>query len=172
MFEIETDRLILRKLSPGDENDIFEILSDEQTCLDGGGFHSYETQDEEYALLFQRFLTQCRYAVVLKSAGKTIGIISLKENRRAIPTYEIGFTMNPQYRRRGYMYEAVSSLIEAWFQKTDTRMFTTSHIPHNEASRQLIQKLGFTQEGMQHKALPHETLGPVDLVCYYKEKEQ
>lgn len=172
MLEIETERLLLRKLQPSDEQDIFEILSDEQTCLDGGGFHAFEAQDEAYHLLFQRFLTQRRYAVVLKSQNKAIGIISLKENSRAIPAYGIGFVLNPHYCRRGYMYEAVSSLMDAWFEKNDTRMFTASHIPDNEASRSLIQKLGFTPEGTQHKALMHKTLGPVDLVCYYKEKEQ
>lgn len=172
MFEIETERLLLRKLQPCDQQDIFEILSDEQTCLDGGGFHAFEAQDEEYHLLFQRFLTKCRYAVVLKSQNKTIGLINLKENNRAIPTYEIGFTLNPHFRRRGYMYEAVSNMIDAWFEKTDIRMFTASHFPDNEASRGLLQKLGFTLEGIQRKALMHEVLGPVDLVCYYKEKAQ
>lgn len=170
MFEIETERLLLRKLSPDDKNDVFEILSDEQTCLDDGGFHAFQAQEEAFNTMFAWMQTQRRYAIVLKCEHKMIGLINLQDEERAVPAYELGFVLNPKYRRKGYAYEAISSIMAAWFEQTDVEMFTASHFPYNEASKKLIQKLGFTCEGTERKAMNHAVYGPIDLVCYYKEK--
>lgn len=172
MFEIETNRLLLRKFRPGDEDDAFEFCSDEQCSLDDEGTHAFTEKNDDFLVLFTFFVEQNRYAIVLKSENKVIGIISLIEAERAVPSYEIGFLMNRAYHRRGYCYEAAQAVISEWFARTDTKMFLARHFPYNEASRNLLRKLGFTYEGTQHNAMNHAILGPVDLVCYYKEKEQ
>ena len=33
-----------------------------------------------------------------------------------------------------------------------------------------LKMLGFTYEGIEHKAMCHAERGPKDLVCYYMEK--
>lgn len=170
MFEIETNRLLLRKFRSGDECDAFEFCSDEQLNLDDGGTHALTEMNADFFRLFSLFLEQDRYAIELKSENKVIGIINLMDTDRAVPSYEIGFLMNRAYHRHGYCFEAVEAVVSQWFAKTDTRMFLARHFPHNEASRCLIQKLGFTYEGTQHNAVDHATLGLVDLICYYKEK--
>lgn len=171
MFEIETARLLLRKFRPGDEEDVFEFCSDEQCSLDDEGTHAFTEKNDDFFDLFSFFVKHNRYALVLKSENKVIGIISLIDAERAVPSYEIGFRMNSAYHRMGYCFEAVEAVISQWFAKTDTRMFLARHFPHNEASRNLIRKLGFTYEGTQHNAVDHATLGIVDLMCYYKERE-
>lgn len=170
MIEIETPRLFLRKFQEKDKLDMFEILSDEQGSLDDGGYHAYTQMNEEFEDLFQIFLEQQRYAIVLKEKSKTIGILNMMEADRAIPTYEIGFRVNRDYQRRGYAYEALKAVIDTWFSQTDTQMITLSCYPFNTASRKLIEKLGFTYEGMIHKGHYHCMLGPVDLMCYFLER--
>lgn len=171
LFQIETERLLLRPLSDRDRNDVFEILSDEQTCLDDGGFHAFQTQDEKFSSMFAWMKTQRRYGIELKSSHKLIGLVNLQDDERAVPAYELGFVLNPRFRRQGYAYEAVQGVITSWFEKTQVQMFTASHFPDNDASKGLIQKLGFIREGIERKAMNHAVLGPIDLVCYYKEKE-
>lgn len=171
MFEIETARLLLRKFRTGDEQDTFELFSDEQTCLNGGGIHALTEMNEEFYQLFERFLKQDRYAVVLKSESKVIGIINLKDIHRAVPAKEIGFLFNPNYHRCGYAYEALHAMIAEWFCRTDIQMFTTSHFPYNEASKKLVRKLGFSYAGFERKAMSHAVYGPIDLECYFKERE-
>ena len=149
---------------------MFEILSDEQGCLDDGGYHAYQQMNEEFDELFQMFLEQQRYAIVLKEESKTIGILNLMEADRAVTAFEMGFRINKNYQRKGYAYEAVKAVIETWFQRTDTEMFTVSSYPFNSASRKLIEMLGFTYEGTIHKGHYHCVLGPVDLMCYYLER--
>ena len=171
MIEINTPRLLLRKVQERDKQDMFEICSDEQGYLDDAGCHAFTEMSEEFDDLFQQFLDQTRYAVVLKGEDKAIGIINVMEEYRAVPTYELGFSINPKYQRRGYAYEALSALIAAWFDQTDAQMFLAGHFPYNTASKRLIQKLGFTCEGRRYKAVDHAVYGPCDLEYHYLEKE-
>lgn len=171
MFEIETARLFLRKFRSDDKEDVFEFCSDEQACLDDGGYHAFTEMNEDFCSLFDMFLSQDRYAIVLKSEAKVIGILHMMEANRAVPCYELGFLLNPRYHRQGYCFEAAQAVIREYFAKTDTEMFLAAHFPFNKASQNLLRKLGFTREGIQRKAVNHATMGLVDLVCYYKEKE-
>lgn len=167
---IETERLLLRKASLSDEKDLFEIMSDDQTCLDGGGKHANWESYRDFRDWLIGIQSQSRYAVVLKCTNKCIGLISLKEDSRGVPAFTIGFTMNKQYRRRGYCLEAADAVIKYFFQNTETQMFTASHFPHNAASQKLLEQLGFTLEGRMRNAMVHAEYGPIDLMCYYKEK--
>jgi len=49
-----------------------EILSNEQWCLDGGGYHAFQTMDEQFEIVFQKFLSKQIYAIVLKEEEKLI----------------------------------------------------------------------------------------------------
>ena len=170
MFEIETNRLLLRKFRPGDEDDVFEFGSDEQCCLDDGGYHAFTEKNEDFFDHFETICQQDRYAIVLKSENKVIGVIHLMDANRAVPSYELGFLLNAKYHRNGYCFEAAQAVIREYFDKTDTQMFIAGHFPHNTASRNLLHKLGFTYEGSVHNAVNHATLGLVDIAYYYKEK--
>ena len=170
MIEFETKRLLLRKFRREDKVDLFDILSDEQTTLDDGGFHAFSKMDEEYEKLMEKFETQDRYSIVEKETNYVVGTINLREDDRAVKTYELGYAISPKRRRKGYAYESVSSLIKVMFEQTDVQMFAVGHFPQNEASKALIEKLGFVYEGIDHKALFHEVYGPTDLICYYMDK--
>ena len=51
-------------------------------------------------------------------------------------------------------------------------MFSVSCFPYNKASQKLIEKLGFVYEGKEHKGLHHAVYGPIDLLCYYKDRDE
>lgn len=171
MVEFQTERLIIRKFRLEDKEDIFDILSDEPTTLDEGGFHAFEKMNEEYQVLMERFETQERYSIVHKESNRVVGMINLQEDERAVKTYELGFVISPKCRRRGYAYEAITNMIVILFEKTDIKMFTVSHFQYNDASKKLIEKMGFVYEGIERHGLFHAAYGPTDLVCYYKEKK-
>ena len=65
---------------------------------------------------------------------------------------------------------ALAAVIQAFFEKTDTVLFTGGHYAYNTISGELLKKLGFTYEGIEHKAMRHAERGPTDLVRYYLEK--
>lgn len=169
-FPIETERLTLRQFRAEDGPDVFAIFSDEQTTLDCGGYHAFDAMDDEYHRLMEKFAGQPRYSIVCKEDGRVIGVISLMDAERAVPGLELGIEIAPDVRRQGYAREALAGLIRTWFEQTDTVLFTGGHYVYNTASGELLKKLGFTYEGIEHKAMRHAQRGPTDLVCYYLEK--
>lgn len=42
---LETKRLLLRNVKAEDVDDLFEIVSDEQSCLDDGAYHASPSKD-------------------------------------------------------------------------------------------------------------------------------
>ena len=162
VFEIETERLQLRQFRVKDAQDVFAIFSDEQTTLDCGGYHAFDAMDEEYDRLMQKFAGQTRYSVVRKADGRVIGVISLMDAERAVPGWELGIEMAPDVRRQGCAREALAAVIQV--------LFTGGHYAYNTISGELLKKLGFTYEGIEHKAMRHAERGPTDLVRYYLEK--
>ena len=114
-------------------------FSDEQTTLDCGGYHAFDAMDEEYDRLMQKFAGQTRYSVVCKADGRVIGVISLMDAERAVPGWELGIEMAPDVRRQGYAREALAAVIQAFFEKTDTVLFTGGHYAYNTISGKLLK---------------------------------
>lgn len=170
VLPIETERLILRQFRVDDAKDVFAILSDEQTTLDCGGYHAFDAMDDEYSRLMQKFAGQTRYSIICKETGRVIGMISMMDAERAVPALELGIEIAPDVRRKGFAWEALKGVVQAYFAKTDVVMFTGGHYAYNGASGELLKKCGFTYEGTEHKAMRHADRGPTDLVCYYREK--
>ena len=170
LLKIKTPRLLLRQFTIGDAEDIFAILSDEQTTLDCGGYHAFEEMDEEYERLMQKFADQTRYSIVCRETGRVIGMMSMMDAERAVPGWEFGIEIAPDARRRGYAREALQAVMQTYFEKTNAEMFTGGHYAYNLASGKLLKAVGFQYEGVEHKAMRHATRGATDLVCYYIEK--
>lgn len=170
VLPIETKRLRLRQFSAADAEDVFAILSDEQTTLDCGGYHAFDAMDDEYDRLMQKFAGQTRYSIVCKETGRVIGMISMMDAERAVLALELGIEIAPDVRRRGFAREALEGVVQTYFAQTDIVMFTCGHYAYNGASGELLKKCGFVYEGTEHKAMRHADRGPTDLVCYYREK--
>lgn len=170
LLPMETQRLVLRQFAVEDAEDVFAILSDEQTTLDCGGYHAFDAMDEEYGRLMQKFAGQMRYSIVSRETGHVIGMISMMDAERAVPGWELGIEIAPGARRRGFAQEALAAVMQTYFEQTETVLFTGGHYAYNTASGELLKKLGFVYEGTEHKAMRHAALGPTDLVCYYREK--
>ena len=100
---IETDRLIIRPFEFDARYDLFEIVTDAQTCADDGGYKPFLKMDEAYNQLMQKFSKdKGRFVIELKQEHKVIGLIHLfPADNRAVWAYEIG-----------YAYEAVSYVMQ------------------------------------------------------------
>lgn len=172
-MRLETERLIIRRFNYNDKEGLFELMSDPETCSDDGGYRPIEKNDEKFDAIVQRFSAETnRFAVVLKKTGETIGTIHLMDVDRGVDALELGYVINKNHRRRGYAYECTSAVMDFCFDKVDVEMMVAAAFTFNVKSQNLLLKLGFTQEGITHKAMKHGVFGTADLVNYYKLKNE
>lgn len=62
---------------------------------------------------------------------------------------EVGFTVFPPFRRRGFASETVAALLDWARTEQGIRHFVASVAPDNEPSLAIVRKLGFVQTGDQ-----------------------
>ena len=169
---METERLILRNFESKDSADCLAFLSDYETCMADGGYPPLFADSEDYKGIMTSFeAKKDRYMIELKSNHRVIGTVNFtQDSHRAVKTYEIGYVIAPGYRRKGYAYEAVSHLIDVFFETTDVEMFLASAYAFNQKSISLLRKLGFKQEGICHHAVCHREYGITDVYRFYLEK--
>lgn len=169
---LETPRLILRKFELKDEDDCFEFLSDKQTCLDDGGYLPFTEKNEEYGQVMNKFFNDKeRLMIYSKEYHKVIGTINLMDiSDRAIECKEIGYVISPNYRRKGYAYEAISNLVKLLLDELKLDMIIAGCFEDNIASKKMLEKLEFIFEGRKHKALWDAVEGPKDLLYFFREK--
>lgn len=101
-----------------------------------------------------------------------IGTLNVfEDDSRAVESKEIGYAISPAHQRRGYAFEAIGAMVRLLQQNLMLDMVVAGVLPENTPSIRLLEKLGFSCEGMRHKALWHEGYDcPVDLLYYYKDR--
>lgn len=169
---IETERLVIRRFCMDDATDCFSFLSDERGMhLDG--CTPFTAMDDEYWERMKLFEQRDgQYVVVLKSTNKVIGTINVfADDTRAVDCKEIGYAISPAHQRNGYAFEAISAILNLLQKDLLLDMVVAGVLSENIPSIKLLEKLGFSREGIRHKALWHEGLDkPVDLMYYYIDR--
>jgi len=96
--------------------------------------------------------------------GRLMGVIGLvheKEHGRA----ELGYWLGKPYWNRGVMSAAVPMALAYAFEVLGVRRVFARCYAVNAASRRVLEKNGFLQEGCQRQH--HECMGAIhDLICY------
>ena len=154
--QLETERLILRKIKQSDAGDMFSYAS--LSCVT-----RYLSWSEHPDILHtKRYLayldTQYRagrffdFAIVDRASGRmigTIGFVSFDETNAAA---EAGYVLHPDFWGKGVMTEALSRLIRFGFEELSLHRIEASFMPANAASRRVMEKCGMTFEGIRRGA--------------------
>lgn len=169
---LKTERLIIRRFCMDDAVLCFDFMSDEQGMyLDG--CKPFNTIDEDYWERMKLFEErEYQYVIVLQSTNEVIGTINVfDDDSRAVSSKEIGYAVSPKHQRNGYAYEAISAIVSLLQKELLFDMVVAGVLLENTPSIKLLEKLGFHNEGVRHKALWHEDLDkPVDLMYYYIDR--
>lgn len=172
MKTIETDRLILRSFSENDTDDLFELLGDEQTCLDDGGYHAYPSKDDPGFRADAAYLAKSEehYAVEHRKTGRMIGFVHIMTCDRGSHAAELGFVTNKAFRRQGYTKEAVRAVIEDLF-SGDVHLIVCTCYEYNTASAKTMESLGFAYEAKTENSCDHPQKGHISSLSYTLEKK-
>lgn len=91
-----------------------------------------------------------KWFIVEKKDGAMIGQILA---RLEGPHYAIGYRIIPDERDKGYCTEAVKILVDYLFLSTDVVRVQAQTSPDNKASIRVLEKAGFTREGVIRKSI-------------------
>lgn len=149
---LETERLRLREITIDDREDLFEYLSNEEVIkYYGQEAFVHLTQAEALIDLFATNFREnkgVRWGIERKGVQGLIGTVGFHafsaKHRRA----EIGYEIHPDYWRKGYTQEAVMSILQYGFDVLELTRIGAVVFTENDASYQLLEKLGFEREGL------------------------
>jgi len=149
---LETDRLILRRLSADDAEFILQLLNEPSflrfigdkgvRTLQGARDYILNGPVDMYNRLgFGLYLTE------LKEGGVPIGVCGLIK-RDALEDVDIGFAFLPRFWARGYAYESASAVMTYGKDVLGLKRIVAITSPDNHASAKLLEKLGLQFERM------------------------
>lgn len=152
MKVLETERLILRRLTVEDSEFILELLND-PAWLQFIGDKGVRTLDDarDYILkspvaMYER-LGFGLYMTELKGEGVPIGICGLSK-RDSLEDVDIGFAFLPKFRGEGYAYESALAVMEYGKRSLGLNRIVAITSLDNDASARLLEQLGFNFERM------------------------
>jgi len=151
--QLETERLLLRRMSVDDVDFYFRQFSDpdivELTTFDAPK-DLEGARDELHEYCLDNFVndTGIRWGITEKGSPDLIGTCGFYKWVKHAKRAEIGYDLVEAYRRQGIMTEALTSMIDFLFGSVQMNRLEALTIPMNEGSNRLLQKLGFKREGV------------------------
>lgn len=154
---IETERLILRKFTMDDaedmynnwagDDDVTKFLTwpthsnvDSSICVIGMWEKEYDSPDNY------------QWCIEFKEIGEAIGsisVVSLNEKTNAV---EVGYCIGKKFWGQGITSEAFRALIAFFFEEMQVNRVESRHDSRNPASGKVMLKCGLLKEGMKRQA--------------------
>ena len=153
---IETDRLILRKVTTDDLDDMYEYGSNanvskyvtwntHSSISDTKAF--LETVLEQYENEQAVF-----WGIEIKESAKLIGTIDFVSWNTKHRVGELGYVLSEKYWGQGIMTEAANEVIKFGFSKMDLVRIQARCLTENTGSERVMKKTGMTFEGILRKS--------------------
>jgi RimJ/RimL family protein N-acetyltransferase len=156
---LETERLMLRYLTPNDVDAIFAVIGDPETMK----FYPQKFTREDAAGWIARSIERYRrdgcglFAVVLKSNGEVIGNCGLmRQDVEGESMLEVGYHFRRDHWGYGYATEAALGCLDYAFGHLQAEKVVSLILPENVPSRRVAERNGMKVErqAMFHE-LPH-----------------
>lgn len=148
---LETDRLILRQVTPSDAPFIMELVNEPDWLLYIGdkNVRTHEEADSYIAKLREMYAVPGYgfYAVESKEHACAIGICGLIR-RESLEDADLGFAYLSRYGGNGYAFEAATAALARGKSELGLQRVVAITDPQNEKSIALLARLGFRFEKM------------------------
>lgn len=149
---LETERLVLRRLTTDDAQFMLELLND-PAFIEHIGDKGVRTVADAQAYLLSGPIASYGqfgyglYRVELRESGERIGMCGLLK-RESLPDTDIGFAYLPRFRSQGYALEAAAAVLDYARRTVGLKRILAIVSPANERSIRLLEKLGLSFERM------------------------
>ena len=170
--QIETERLILKTLREKDARALLSTVGDSETAWWSDDYIYDLDETIEFIEFNKQGIDTLLYGVFRKESDDVIGYVQIKLSpiTGKIDVRELGYAMSKEYRRRGYMSEAVNAVCNHLFQNEYIKRITLEILPDNLPSLGVARKCGFSfvEEPEEKKHLRFLDDKPLDL--YVRER--
>ncbi len=107
------------------------------------------------------------WVIVEKESNECIGYVTLNIPYIQLGVGEIGYVIGEKWQGNGYAYESMEKVIKKYLVDDNIYLIEAKCIVDNKASMRLLQKLGFSKEGiLRGRRLDFKTGNRADLAIY------
>jgi RimJ/RimL family protein N-acetyltransferase len=149
---LETKRLVLRKITKTDKDDLFELLTNSKIDRRMVWNH-LDTMEEiteyidEIVSTYEKNEPSC-FGIELQESGRLIGIIKFINYKEEFHALEVHYMLLPLHHNKGIMTEALIKVISFVFKKTSINRIEAYCLKSNPASGKVLEKAGLHLEGI------------------------
>lgn len=107
-----------------------------------------------------------------KESGNFVALLTIKEINTDTHRAEVGYSLLPEYWRKGYGFQLVKTMVDYAFEKIAFHSLFAQILTTNIGSQKIVSKLGFIKEGhfkdfhfyenAYHDLLQYGMLNPAD----------
>jgi len=182
-IHLETERLILRRFTTDDVDNLVELDGDPDVMLyiNGGRVTPREEIETDYLPAFLAYYERGSaygfWAVVEKSTGDFLGWFHFRPGEgRPDDEPELGYRLRKSAWGKGYAAEGSIALIDRGFTELDVRRVVAWTMVVNTASRRVMEKAGMRLIRTFHQVwpdrIPGDEQGDVEYAITREEWEQ
>ena len=157
MPTLETNRLILRRITMKDAGDIFEYSKDPEVARHVL-WDAQKTIGE--AKDYCRFMARryrldqpSSWGIIDKTTRRLVGTIGYMDYNEEHGSVEVGYSLARWMWNSGYMTEALRRVIEYTFEAMDINRIEAQHELTNPSSGRVLEKCGMQKEGILRQRL-------------------
>ena len=151
MEEIETERLLLRRMEMRDARDLFEYSRDEEVAR----YVLWEAQKNvsesrayiKFMLRKYRAGDPASWCIVRKDESRVVGTIGYMWFQPENNAAEVGYSLARDCWNQGYMAEALRAVLRYSFEEMAINRIEAQHEVGNPASGAVMRKCGMCHEG-------------------------
>ena len=147
---LESERLIFRQLKDSDAPEVFKLRSNPDNMK---YIPRPLLKNEEEALAMIHMMngkiaenTDINWAVCIKNTDKIIGFMGFYRTQPENYRTEIGYMILPEYEGKGYVTEAVKTMLNYAFNSVGFHSVDAVIDPDNVGSEKVLLKNGFRKE--------------------------
>lgn len=150
--DLRTPRLLLRKVTLRDAQDIYEYSSDPEVVKHVlWDVHTSVSDSRGYIRYMQRKYRlgePCSWGIEHLESGKLIGTIGYMWWQQENSSVEVGYSLSRAFWNHGYMTEALGAVLDYSFDVLHLHRAEAQHEVDNPASGAVMKKAGMRQEGV------------------------
>ena len=166
---LETPRLILRRITMRDAEDVFAYSRDPEVARHVLWAAQKRLSEAKDFCRWQRRQYRAdepaSWGIILKETGHLAGTIGYMDYNPDNATVELGYSLARERWNRGYMTEALSKVIHHTFTKMDIHRIEAQHEVDNPSSGRVMEKCGMRREGVLRGRIRNK--GAWKDVCLY-----